>query len=163
MCHVVAADLRDDARLAELFEQAAGTGLVKKTGSDRLRFFSAAEHAIAVGTLNICGLFATVVRRGLWGYINQAEEDVAIRRLKRWDAKTSLRMVSLTEEFWRTGDGPTGDDDDASQLTKPDAAPPDVATADRAEIRELIRESLESVVDETSHIAGQGICEPAIT
>lgn len=156
ICHVVAADLRDDGRLMELFQQATGKGLVKKTQSDRLRFFSAAEHAIAEADVNPCGLFVTVVRRGLWSYISLAEEDLATRRLKRWDAASRLRTSPVAENPGRAGEEDLRDLEDDPGPAMPDAVPQAVSMGGREEIRAVIRQSLESVSDEFHALTGDG-------
>ncbi len=76
------ADLSDPQRLTELFRQAQREGLVMNSECDRLRFFGAAERARCVATRNPCGLFATLVRRQLWHFITQRDEDGARNRLK---------------------------------------------------------------------------------
>jgi hypothetical protein len=80
--HIEVHDLRDPIRLDGLFSQAIRRKLVRGSLSDRLRFFAAAEHALRVGRRNTCGLFAAIVRRGLWAYISQADEDRAATQLK---------------------------------------------------------------------------------
>jgi len=75
-------DLRDAARLDSLFEQWVGEGLLQASSAERVRFFAAAEHALRVGTRNPCGLFVAVVRRGLWSYVSQGDEDRAVQRLR---------------------------------------------------------------------------------
>jgi hypothetical protein len=80
--HIEVHDLRDPARLNGLFVQAVRRKLVRGSLSDRLRFFAAAEHALRVGRQNPCGLFAAILRRGLWAYISQADEDRAAVKLK---------------------------------------------------------------------------------
>jgi hypothetical protein len=42
-----------------------------------LKFFSAAAHAVRVGRTNPAGLFATIVRKGLWSFVTSADEDIA--------------------------------------------------------------------------------------
>jgi len=81
--HVTLEYLRDDDRLAALFERACMACLLKNCENDRLRFFAAAEHALSVGTTNAPGLFATIVRRDLWRFITQGDEERAIGRMKR--------------------------------------------------------------------------------
>lgn len=81
--HVALEDLRDDDRLAALFERACMARLLKSCENDRLRFFAGAEHAVSAGTTNAAGLFATIVRRDLWRFITQSDEERAVRRLKR--------------------------------------------------------------------------------
>lgn len=78
---VVLRDLEDGLRTEELFRQACRLGLVNAGECGRLRFFGAAEHAKRIGSLNHCGLFVSLVRRGLWHFISQADEDAARRRL----------------------------------------------------------------------------------
>jgi hypothetical protein len=76
-------DLKDTGRLLVLYDQAVARGWVTPSERDRLRFVSAAEHARAVGTRNPCGLFARLVRTGLWSFLTQGDEDAAGVRLKR--------------------------------------------------------------------------------
>lgn len=80
---VVWADLLDAKRLLVLHREAAARGLISQSECDRLRFFAAAEHAKAIGTRNPCGLFATIVRKSLWAFITQDDEEAARRALKR--------------------------------------------------------------------------------
>jgi len=80
--HIEAHDLGDPIRLNGLFAQAVRQKLVRGSLSDRLRFFAAAEHALRVGRRNPCGLFAAIVRRGLWAYISQVDEDRAATQLR---------------------------------------------------------------------------------
>jgi hypothetical protein len=75
-------ELRDRDRLNIRFTEAVGMKLVRDTPPDRLRFFAAAAHALRVATKNPCGLFAAIVRRGLWAYISQADEDQGQRLLR---------------------------------------------------------------------------------
>lgn len=81
--HIEAHDLGDPIRLNGLFAQAVRQKLVRGSLSDRLRFFAAAEHALRVGRRNPSGLFAAIVRRGLWAYISQTDEDRAAAQLKQ--------------------------------------------------------------------------------
>ena len=82
--HVVPDDLRDTGRLLELFREAVCKGLLRKTESDRLRFVAAAEHARLAGTRNPPGLFSALVRRRLWHFSTQADEEAAQCRLKEY-------------------------------------------------------------------------------
>jgi hypothetical protein len=91
IAHVVHMDLRDSRRLARLFEQAKASRLVDGSECDRLRFFGAAQHALSIGTKNPCGLFAAIVRRKLWAFITQADEDEARQRLMRLDDESKSR------------------------------------------------------------------------
>ena len=76
-------DLTDTGRTLALYGQAVAAGLVTGSEADRLRFVAAAEHARVIGTTNPCGLFVRLVRRGLWAFLTQDDEDAANARLKR--------------------------------------------------------------------------------
>lgn len=81
--HVERHDLSDSARLLTLYEQARLGGAVSSSEMDRLRFFTAAEHALAKGTRNPCGLFVHLVKHKLWKFCTERDEDLARQRLKR--------------------------------------------------------------------------------
>lgn len=74
--------LRDGRTLRVLYQQAVGEGLISASESDELRFFAAAEHARVRSSTNPPGLFVAVIRRGLWTYITQREEDAARKRIQ---------------------------------------------------------------------------------
>lgn len=76
-------DLKDTGRLLQLFEEAQKRGLINGSDMSRLDFVAAAEHALVVGTKNPPGLFATLVRRKLWSFVTQDDEEAARRRLLR--------------------------------------------------------------------------------
>ena len=80
--HLDPADLDNPDRLAALFDRAVRQGLVRRCAGDRLKFFAAAERAKRVSTQNRCGFFAAFIRRGLWDFLSQADEDRAIERIK---------------------------------------------------------------------------------
>lgn len=86
------ADLRSPNRLRVLFEEAVRAGFVRRCQADEFRFAAAAERALRLGTRNPAGFFATVIRRGLWHVISQADEDAAKRR-----AADSSRPPSRTD------------------------------------------------------------------
>lgn len=83
--HLAQSDLKDSARLQALFTQAADSGLVRPTESQRLDFFAVAEHALRTAERNPCGLFFSVIRAGWWHHISQDDEDRARSRLRRLD------------------------------------------------------------------------------
>jgi hypothetical protein len=76
-------DLTDVGRTLRLFDQAVARRLVVNSEADRLKFLAIAEHARVVGTVNTCGLFARLVRRGLWHFATLDDEDAARRRLRQ--------------------------------------------------------------------------------
>jgi len=84
LSHIVPEDLIDTPRLLTLFEQAYTQGLIGKSDSERLTFLGLAEHAKVVGSSNPCGLFAELVRRQLWHFVTDGDEDVAQAQLKAY-------------------------------------------------------------------------------
>ncbi len=76
-------DLRDDARSEQLRHDAIQRGFLQDTPPDRLNFFAGIAHALRVATSNPCGLLRTLVEKGLWHFLTQADEDKALRRLRR--------------------------------------------------------------------------------
>jgi hypothetical protein len=88
------AELGDPDRLTSRFRLGAQAGLVDDSVASRLRFFAAAQHALRVGTRNPCGLFATLVRRRLWRFISQEDEDRARNSLRKLDSLAASRQSS---------------------------------------------------------------------
>jgi hypothetical protein len=84
LSHIVPEDLIDTARLLILFEQAYTQGLIGKSDSERLTFLGLAEHAKMIGSSNPCGLFAELVRRQLWHFVTDGDENVAQTQLKAY-------------------------------------------------------------------------------
>src|SRR5687768_4474210 len=76
-------DLRHDARSEALRQEAIQRGYLKNTQPDRINFFAAIAHALRVAKHNACGLLRTVVEQGLWHFLTQADEYIAIQRLRR--------------------------------------------------------------------------------
>lgn len=81
LCRICVTDLHDSDRLDVLWRQAHADRRIGRGENDRLRFHAAAAHALRVGTRNQSGLFATIVRRGLWHHLTGGDEDAARRRL----------------------------------------------------------------------------------
>lgn len=81
--HLVSADLKDTSRLLELWERAVEAGRAKTSEHGRLQFVALAEHALAYGSRNPCGLFAWLLAHGKWAFVTQGDEDEANRRLKQ--------------------------------------------------------------------------------
>lgn len=76
-------ELRDANCLERRFQRVVRSGLLANTPADRLQFHAAAVHALRVGRRNPCGLFVAVIRRGIWAYISQGDEDAARAMLAR--------------------------------------------------------------------------------
>lgn len=83
--NVTVADLKEPRRLDGLYRQAVVVGIVSSAPADRLRWFAAAERALALGTANPCGFFVRLVRQGLWHHVTNGQEDAARLKLKRLD------------------------------------------------------------------------------
>ncbi len=79
--HVRNDDLRDVRSVDVLLEEAWQLRLLPRGDAARLRFHSAAAHALRVGQRNPAGLFAVFIRRGLWSYLSGVDEDAARQRL----------------------------------------------------------------------------------
>jgi hypothetical protein len=82
LAHIIPQDLSQTDRLLALFEEAQQQGIIGGSDSERLTFVATAERARLVGTTNPCGLFAQLVRRGLWHFLTQDDEEAARKRLK---------------------------------------------------------------------------------
>lgn len=127
-------DLSMPGRLSALLRQAVKEKLVRECEADRLKFFAAAEHARVIATTNPCGLFVTVVRRGLWAYISQSEEDAARRTLQHVLESDAVANYAYGRnagmEQVQTKSSPS-----ATRATREDFM-------ERAEIREIVQRSL---------------------
>ncbi|MCO6438143.1 MAG: hypothetical protein J5J06_13700 [Phycisphaerae bacterium] len=124
LSRVLMCDLQDPKRLMVLHQQARQEGLVGNSEAERLKFFAAAEHAKSKGTNNPPGLFVAVIRRGLFGYISQAEEENARARIRI----SEISAVEQHQALTLNQSGPVEADD----------------TEERLQIRERIRMSLET-------------------
>jgi hypothetical protein len=80
--HIVPDDLTDTARLLVLFDEAQAQDLIGGSESERLIFVATAERARLTALTNAPGLFAELVRRRLWHFITQDNEDRAQKRLR---------------------------------------------------------------------------------
>lgn len=74
-------DLGSIVRLTKLHREAVSKGLARGGEAGILVFAGAAVHAVRTAKRNPCGLFATIVRRGMWYVVTQADEDHARRKL----------------------------------------------------------------------------------
>lgn len=122
--HVQAEELANIDSLRGLFVRAVRGGMVRACEADALKFAGAAVHARRVGTRNVAGLFATVVRRGLWSHVSHEDEDRA-------------RRVAATLLPRRTR--PLVGNERAGRRSVPAAT---VTAEERERIRKLIAESL---------------------
>ncbi len=81
--HIQPDDLHLNTRSEALYQQAIQYGYLNHTPADRINFFAAIAHALRVAKHNACGLLRTLVEKGLWHVISQADEYNAMERLKR--------------------------------------------------------------------------------
>lgn len=84
-------DLGSISRLARLHQDAVGKGLAKSGEAGMLAFAAAAVHAVRTAKCNPCGLFATIVRKGMWNYVTLADEDYARRKLTGYFGRTQRK------------------------------------------------------------------------
>jgi len=81
--HIMPDDLTDTTRLLILFDEAQAQGLIGGSESERLTFVATAERARLRAITNAPGLFAELVRRRLWHFVTQDDEDQAQTRLRK--------------------------------------------------------------------------------
>jgi len=117
LSRVLVTDLRDPARLVLLHREASRERLVGSSESERLKVFAAAAHALAYGRSNPAGLFAAIVRRGLWQHLTLRDEDAG---------RMAMRSLTVEQRL------PV-----SARHTRPVPAP-----ESRADIRRLIARSL---------------------
>jgi len=122
--HVEERDLRTPDGIGRLFKRATACGLVKPSEAGSLAVVAAAAHALRVARQNPGGLFATVVRRGLWSYIGGEDEDRARR---------------LAKVIWQQ----TASRDPSQEPPATHVVP--ISEAGNAAVRERVRASLASV------------------
>ena len=77
-------DLASISRVMELFDQALERGLVQEGFMDRLNFAAAAEHARVRGSSNPCGLFFHLVKKKLWRFITEGDEEAVRVKVKAY-------------------------------------------------------------------------------
>lgn len=90
--YIALEDLRDSVRLDLLYREATQSETLPRSEFSRLQWFAAAEHALAVGKQNPCGLFAAIYRQKLWRHITHDQEDIARAKLKRLDFGEESRL-----------------------------------------------------------------------
>lgn len=79
LSRVLPIDLVSRSRLSVLLQEAKRGGLVGSSESESLAFFAAAKHAVRCGRSNPPGLFACIVRRGLWHHLTNEDDELARR------------------------------------------------------------------------------------
>jgi hypothetical protein len=98
--HILLNDLHDDTDSEALRQDAIRHGLLRNTPSDEINFFAAIAHALRMAKTNACGLLRTIVEKGLWHVISQADEYNGIARLRR------STQAQEAQEMRQTGANP---------------------------------------------------------
>ena len=95
--HIVPEDLDDTGRLLRLFEEANKEGLIGGSESERLTFVALAERARVVGSTNPPGFFAQLLRRRLFHFVTQDDEEHALKRLRAhiYGDRPSIKPIAL--------------------------------------------------------------------
>ena len=73
-------------------------GSAKDCESDRLHFFAAAAHALAVGAENPCGLFIYLTRGHHWDRLTLTAQDTARRRLQALEERPGVEPAAETHD-----------------------------------------------------------------
>lgn len=93
--------------LVTLCRRAVRAGLVPRSEAGVLNLVAAAGHARRVASRNPAGLFAAVVRRGLWSYISGEDEDRARAAARAVWAVVTERSASEHRPHERLAAGPS--------------------------------------------------------
>ena len=128
--HIRPEDLCDDQRSDALWQKAIDLGHLKATEPDRLNFFAAISHTLRVAKTNACGLLRTVVEKGLWQFISQADEHNAIERLRRVNALFPSGALAKYADSLASPTGLAKSDDKAPVELSEDARIAQTLTAD---------------------------------
>jgi hypothetical protein len=99
---VVRADLEDDERLEELYQQALQAGHPVRGEKGRLEFYALAERARAHGK-EAPRLFAWLLKENRFDYITQADEDRALARIKAGVRAAASRHREQAQEKQQGG------------------------------------------------------------
>ena len=82
--HIVREDLTEIERVLELYAQAVQQRLIGGSEAARLTFIGLAQHVVAARPTNPGGLFRHLLYRKRYQCVTQADEDVALQRLKQY-------------------------------------------------------------------------------
>ena len=96
-------DLSNAEHVMRLYREAVARGVLRDGEAARLGFFGAAERAKRRASRNETGFLWTVVRRGLWHFITQDEEDAGRRTLRALD--TGPVRAASTSKRSELGEG----------------------------------------------------------
>lgn len=127
--HIAPGELRHASGVERIWRRAVDAELCGRSEADRLRIFAAAVHACRVATRNAAGLLATIITNSTWHHVSNADEDVGRRMLRTVGTTAPVTRSTRTE-----GRSP------CHRQSAPSAE-----SLDRAQIRELIRQSFASV------------------
>lgn len=94
------AQMLDDDRMEELYGLAVRNGMISESQADRINYWASAEHALAAARpADSCGhLWAWMVAGNHWDKIAEAEEDNALRRIKKVDGTAGKDRGKSSDE-----------------------------------------------------------------
>jgi len=81
--HIAHEDLTEIESVLELYAQAVQQRLIGSSEADRLTFVGLAQHVVAARPTNPGGLFRHLLYRKRYQCVTQADEEVAMQRLKQ--------------------------------------------------------------------------------
>lgn len=93
--HVTPSDLASSTGVDGLYHRLVASGVCVASEASRLSFFAAAARTRRVARQNPLGFLATIVRRGLWSFATNRDEDVA----RTWLRKLRESKPSQCAEF----------------------------------------------------------------
>jgi len=81
--HIAREDLTDIARVLVLYSQAVQQGLIGSSEAERLTFVALAQHVLSCRATNEGGVFRHLLKQKRYHCVTQADEEVALVRLKQ--------------------------------------------------------------------------------
>lgn len=121
--HLTLADLRDNARLQQLFEREVAAGNLVDEQAAMVELFAAAEHAVATGVSNPCGLFVATLKsfrirrdpppdlprkKRYWLFITQRDEEAARARVNQLNGCSQAESSGGGAQPEQLGNNPGG-------------------------------------------------------
>jgi hypothetical protein len=95
--HIEREDLTDIQRVLVLYQQAVQQRLIGSSEAERLTFVALAQHVLSCRPQNEGGLFRHLLKQKRYHCVTQADEDVALQRLKQLGVspKASISRFAL--------------------------------------------------------------------
>lgn len=96
--HVEPSDLHSPKQLLVLAQSWAVSRKRRLSEHDVIRVLATAQHAVRVGRKNPCGLFATILRRELWEYLSNQDEDAGRLCLREWRSRVTASDAAANRD-----------------------------------------------------------------